>query len=119
MIGPLGVVADRKEPILDREPNPFLDERPGHAWHAGAVRALPDELFEVADRGKCQRNRDSIGFGFFSGHIARLACKMCTEKNLFRLFGRRPKWDESRWGSPLPVIGRRGLGTRGRLFFVF
>jgi len=45
----LAVVADCKQPVLDGEPDAFLDQGPCDAGYAGAVGALPHQLFEIAD----------------------------------------------------------------------
>src|ERR1700733_463062 len=82
----LAVVADRKQPVLDGEPNAFLDQRPCDAGNAGAVGALSHQLFEIGDGGERQRNGNTVGFGFFSGHAEKLTLNGCTEKYLFRVY---------------------------------
>ena len=82
----LAIVADRKQPVLDGEPNAFLDQGPCDAGNAGAVGALSHQLFEIADGRERQRNRNTVGFGFFCGHAKKLAFNECTEKYLFRVY---------------------------------
>src|SRR5665213_4420052 len=84
--GRLAVVADRKQPVLDGEPNAFLDKGLRDAGNAGAVGALPHQFFEIGNGGERQRNRNTVGFGFFCGHAKKLAVKRCTEKYLFRVY---------------------------------
>jgi hypothetical protein len=50
------------------------------------VGALPHQLFEIGNGGKRQRNRNTVGFGFFCGHAKKLAVKKGTEKYLFRVY---------------------------------
>src|ERR1700733_2975884 len=82
----LAVVADRKQPVLDGEPNAFLDQRPCDAGNAGAVGALSHQLFEIGDGGERQRYRMPVGFGLSSGDAKKLAVNGCTENGLRRLF---------------------------------
>ena len=82
----LAVVADRQQPVLDGKPDAFLDQGPCDAGNAGAVGALSHQLFEIADGGERQRNRNAVGFGFFCGHAKTLAFNGCTEKYLFKLY---------------------------------
>src|SRR6478609_6164406 len=82
----LAIVADRQQPVLDGEPNAFLDQGPCNAGNAGAVGALSHQLFEIGDGGERQRNRNTVGCGFFCGHAKRLAFCGCTEKYLFRVY---------------------------------
>jgi SAM-dependent methyltransferase len=81
----LAIVADREQPVLDGEPNAFLDQGPCNAGNAGAVGALSHQLFEIGDGGDRQGDRNTVGFGFFCGHGKKLAFNRCTEKYLFRL----------------------------------
>src|SRR3979411_1032739 len=80
------VSADSKQPVLDGEPNAFLNQGPCDAGNAGAVGALSHQLFEIGDGGERQRNRNTVGFGFFCGHAKKLALNGCTEKYLFRVY---------------------------------
>src|SRR5450759_2220356 len=80
------IVADRKQPVFDGEPNAFLDQGLCDAGNAGAVGTLSHQLFEIADGRERQRNRNTVGFGFFCGHAKKLAFNGCTEKYLFRVY---------------------------------
>src|ERR1019366_8558543 len=82
----LAIVPDRKQPVLDGEPNAFLDQGPCDAGNAGAVGALSHQPFEIGDGRERQRNRNTVGFGFFCGHAKKLAFNGCTEKYLFRVY---------------------------------
>src|SRR3954468_24646850 len=66
--GRLAVVADRKQPVLDGEPNAFLDQGLCDAGNAGTVGALSHQFYEVADGRECQRDWNAVGFGFFCSH---------------------------------------------------
>src|SRR6185437_5146985 len=92
--GRLAVVADREQPVLDGEPDAFLDQGSRDAGNAGAVGTLPHQFFEVGDGGERQGDRNTVGFGFFCGHAKKLAVKRCTEKYLFRVYSGR--WAGSR-----------------------
>jgi hypothetical protein len=67
----LAVVADRKQPVLDRETNAFLDQGFRYARHACPVGSLPDQLFEISDGREGQGDWNAVGFGFFCGHEKR------------------------------------------------
>src|SRR6202035_5884775 len=111
----LAIVADRKQPVLDGEPNTFLDQGPCDAGNAGAVGALSHQLFEIADGGERQRNRNAVGFGFFRGHAKKLAFNRCTEKYLFRVYLphlRCVKWPIQH-GPPTMAAGERWIATNG------
>src|SRR5678816_1758165 len=62
------IVADRQQPVLDGEPDAFLDQSPCDAGNAGTVGALLHEFFQVADRCESQGYGNAVSFGFFSGH---------------------------------------------------
>jgi hypothetical protein len=96
----LAIVADRKQPVLDGETNPLLDQGSRNARYARPVCALSDQFFEIGDGRECQGDGDAVGFGFFRGHAKKLAFKLCTEKYLFRLYF-NPN------GVQLPVRSRR------------
>ena len=72
MVSSLGVVANRKQPILDCEPNSFLDQSLCYSRNAGSVGALPHKLFKVGDRREAIREK--------------LPLQGDTEKYLFRVF---------------------------------
>src|SRR6201999_4508406 len=82
----LAVVADGKQPVLDGEPNAFLDQGFCNAGDAGAVGSLSHQFFEITDGRERQGNRNTVGFGFFCGHAKKLASIRCTEKYLFRVY---------------------------------
>ena len=64
----LAVVPDREQPVLDREPDSFLDQRPCDAGNAGTVGALPYQSFHVGDGREGQGYGNAVSFGFFRGH---------------------------------------------------
>jgi hypothetical protein len=68
MVSSLGIITDRKQPILDREPNSFFDQGSCHARNAGSMGALPNKLFKEADSRERERDRNSVRFCFFRGH---------------------------------------------------
>src|SRR5689334_3329014 len=80
------IVADRQQPVLDGEPNAFLDQGLRNAGNAGAVSALFHQLFEIADGRERQGYGNAVGFGFFCSHAGTLTSNHCTEKYLFRLY---------------------------------
>ena len=63
-VGRLAVVADRKQLVLDGEPNAFLDQSPGDAGDACAVGALSHQSFEVGDGRERQRDGNTVGLAF-------------------------------------------------------
>src|SRR5262249_14615084 len=58
------VVADRQQPVLDRVTDALLDQGPRDPRHAGAMRALPHQSLEKADRGNRKRHGNPVRFGF-------------------------------------------------------
>src|SRR5689334_5078915 len=58
------VVADRKQPVFNGEPNAFFNQGSCDAGYAGAVGALSDQFFEIGNGRERQRNRNAVGFGF-------------------------------------------------------
>src|SRR5215471_11151558 len=65
------IVTDGKQPVLDREPDAFFDQRPGDAGNAGAVGALSHEFLEIGNGRKRQSYWDAISLGFLGGHDKR------------------------------------------------
>src|SRR5437868_8911772 len=74
------IVADRQQPVLDGEPDAFLDQSSCDAGNAGTVGALLHEFFQIADRCESQGYGNAVSFGFFSGHSKTLILNACTEK---------------------------------------
>ena len=62
-----------KQPVLDGEPDAFLDQGLCDAGNAGAVGALSHQFFQIGDGRERQRNGNAVGFGFFCGHARTLA----------------------------------------------
>ena len=62
------VVPDREQPVLDGEPDSFLDQRPCDAGNAGTVGALSHQSFHVRDGREGQGYGNAVSFGFFRGH---------------------------------------------------
>src|SRR5580704_12141557 len=82
----LSVVTDRKQPVLDGKAYALLNQGSRNAWNACPVGTLSDQLFEIGDGRKGQRDWNSVGFGFFCGHTKTLASKKDSEKYLLRVY---------------------------------
>jgi hypothetical protein len=65
------VIADCKQPVLDGEPNAFLDQGLRDAGNAGTVGALSHQFFEIGDGRERQGDWNAVGFGFFRSHEER------------------------------------------------
>src|ERR1700753_563615 len=60
----VAIVTDGKQPVLDREPDAFLDQRPGDAGNAGAVGALSHKFLEIGNGRKRQSDGNAVCLGF-------------------------------------------------------